>query len=82
MQVWDIVLIQCMCFNLGIKWNKSLRVSYNYDLVMGKLSGYTGGSHELSLGYSFGKSSGEEEPKEFFNDNAHATNDSLKNGSC
>jgi len=67
-----------MCFNLGIKWNKSLRVSYNYDLVMGKLSGYTGGSHELSLGYSFGKSSGEEKPKEFFNDNANATNDSLK----
>jgi len=68
-----------MCFNLGIKWNKTLRVSYNYDMVVGKLSGYTGGSHEIALGYSFGRGGAkEEEPKDLMSDNSQATNDSLK----
>jgi type IX secretion system PorP/SprF family membrane protein len=59
-------LSSAVSFNIGVKWNKALRVSYNYDLAVGKIKGYTGGSHEILLGYSFGKSGGgEKEPKDF-----------------
>lgn len=70
------------CFNIGVKWNKALRVSYNYDMAMGKLSGYTGGSHEIALGYSFGRGSGSSDgPRDLMGDNTggSANTDSLKN---
>jgi type IX secretion system PorP/SprF family membrane protein len=58
-------LSSAVSFNIGVKWNKSLRVSYNYDLAVGKIKGYTGGSHEILLGYSFGRVRAEETPKDF-----------------
>ncbi|MCD6065441.1 MAG: hypothetical protein K0S33_267 [Bacteroidetes bacterium] len=57
-------LNSAVSFNIGVKWNKALRVSYNYDLAVGKLKGYTGGSHEILLGYSFGRSGGREKIKD------------------
>lgn len=56
-------------FNLGVKWNQSLKVSYNYDLAIGKIKGYTGGCHEILLGYSFGKPSGSSTPNEDLTNN-------------
>lgn len=65
-------------FNLGVRWNNAIRISYNYDLMVGKLSGYTGGSHEFVLGYSFNNlSKADTENKEFYPQ--AAKNDSLKN---
>jgi type IX secretion system PorP/SprF family membrane protein len=34
---------------------KSLRVGYAYDLSVGALRGYSGGTHEISIGYYFNK---------------------------
>jgi type IX secretion system PorP/SprF family membrane protein len=46
--------------NLGIRINKSLRAGYAYELAVGSISTYSGGSHEIMLGYTFGKK--EEKP--------------------
>lgn len=70
-------LSSAVSFNIGLKWNKSLRVSYNYDLAIGKVKGYTGGSHEILLGYSFGKPSAGERPKDDYSTSA-TKNDSLQ----
>jgi hypothetical protein len=32
---------------------KSLRIGYGYDFSIGPLQGYSGGTHEISLGYYF-----------------------------
>lgn len=42
--------------NLGVHINKSLRAGYAYDLAIGNIASYAGGSHEIMLGYTFGKS--------------------------
>ncbi len=70
-----------LSFNLGFKWNKTLRLSYNYDVVVGKLKGYTGGSHEILLGYSFGKpGKGETKPNDAYTSNDNGSKvDSLQN---
>ena len=66
-------------FNLGLKWNHALRVSYNYDMVVGKLKGYTGGSHEIMLGYSFGRGGGSSVPANDYSSNMGSGNsDSLQ----
>jgi type IX secretion system PorP/SprF family membrane protein len=46
--------------NLGIRINQSLRAGYAYDLAIGNIASYSGGSHEILLGYTFGKK--EEKP--------------------
>jgi hypothetical protein len=33
--------------------SNGLKIGYAYDLTTSALSGYTGGSHEIYLGYSF-----------------------------
>ena len=38
---------------LGFEMLNGLRVGYAYDIIVSAMSGYTGGSHELYLGYSF-----------------------------
>lgn len=72
-------LNSAVSFNIGVKWNKALRVSYNYDLAVGKIKGYTGGAHEIMLGYSFGKSGGGEvKPKDVYNTASNGNADSLQ----
>jgi type IX secretion system PorP/SprF family membrane protein len=41
--------------NLGVRINSSLRAGYAYDLAIGNIGSYSGGSHEIMLGYTFGK---------------------------
>jgi type IX secretion system PorP/SprF family membrane protein len=41
--------------NLGVRINNSLRAGYAYDLSINRMGGYLGGSHELLLGFTFGK---------------------------
>jgi type IX secretion system PorP/SprF family membrane protein len=45
-------------FHLGYTFIEKIRVCYTYDLIIGKLRGYQGGSHELTIAFSsmvFGK---------------------------
>ena len=46
--------------NIGLRLNKTLCAGYAYDLVIGPIKTYSGGAHEIMLGYTFGK---KEEPK-------------------
>ncbi|MEW6469859.1 MAG: PorP/SprF family type IX secretion system membrane protein [Bacteroidota bacterium] len=48
--------------NLGVRLNNTLRAGYAYDLAIGSIKNYSGGSHEIFLGYTFGKK--EEEKKD------------------
>ncbi len=48
--------------NLGLRYN-ALSVGYAYDYVIGPLSTYAGGAHEILLGYTFGKKDNEEADK-------------------
>ncbi|HZG00380.1 MAG TPA: type IX secretion system membrane protein PorP/SprF [Chitinophagales bacterium] len=38
-----------------LQLTKQFRVGYSYDFTMSELSDYSGGSHEISLGYDFGR---------------------------
>jgi len=40
--------------NLGVRLNSTLRAGYAYDLAVGTIKTYSGGSHEIFLGYTFG----------------------------
>ncbi|HZL10111.1 MAG TPA: type IX secretion system membrane protein PorP/SprF [Prolixibacteraceae bacterium] len=42
-----------ICILLGFEMNNGLKIGYAYDLTTSALSGYSGGSHELYLSYSF-----------------------------
>ncbi len=37
---------------IRVEMNNGLRIAYGYDIITSALSGYTGGSHEVSLSYS------------------------------
>jgi type IX secretion system PorP/SprF family membrane protein len=41
--------------NLGVRLNNTLSAGYAYDMTIGPMNGYSGGSHEIMLGYAFGK---------------------------
>jgi type IX secretion system PorP/SprF family membrane protein len=40
--------------NLGVRLNNTLSAGYAYDLTIGPMSSYSGGAHEIMLGYTFG----------------------------
>ena len=42
-----------VCVLLGVEMSNGLKIGYAYDLITSPLSGYTGGSHEIYLSYSF-----------------------------
>ena len=48
--------------NIGFRFKKTLCAGYAYDLAVGPVKSYTGGAHEIMLGYTFGKKT-EEAPK-------------------
>jgi type IX secretion system PorP/SprF family membrane protein len=41
--------------NLGGRISTSLRAGYCYELAVGKIKSYSGGTHEIMLGFTFGK---------------------------
>jgi len=41
--------------NLGVKLNKNLTAGYSYEYVISPIGNYSGGGHEIMLGYSFMK---------------------------
>lgn len=41
--------------NLGVRLNNTLSAGYAYDLTIGPMSSYSGGAHEIMLGYTFGR---------------------------
>lgn len=43
-----------MGLTAGVKLNKSLSAGYTYELVISPVKQYSGGGHEVMLGYSFG----------------------------
>jgi type IX secretion system PorP/SprF family membrane protein len=42
-----------ICVLLGFEMNSGLKLGYAYDLTTSALAGYSGGSHEVCLSYSF-----------------------------
>jgi hypothetical protein len=69
-------------FNIGAKLNKNLIAGYTYELVVSPIGNYSGGGHEVMLGFTFGGNSGglSTEELDALNsrlDNAENTNDSL-----
>ena len=44
-----------MGMNIGFRLYKTLRAGYAYDLAIGPIKTYSGGAHEIMLGYTFGK---------------------------
>jgi type IX secretion system PorP/SprF family membrane protein len=40
--------------HVGVKINKSISAGYYYDYIIGKIGSYSGGGHEIMLGYTFG----------------------------
>lgn len=67
----------------GIKLNKCLMAGYTYELVISPVKKYSGGGHEIMLGYAFGgpKEMDETKIKELMTaiENAQIRNDSLAN---
>jgi type IX secretion system PorP/SprF family membrane protein len=47
--------------NAGFCIAKRLRVGYSYDIIIGKIGGYSGMSHEIMLNYIFGERNKKEE---------------------
>ncbi len=41
--------------NLGVKLNNNLTAGYAYEYVISPIGNFSGGGHEIMLGYSFGK---------------------------
>jgi len=71
-------------FNIGAKLNKNLIAGYTYEYVYTSLNSYSGGGHEVMLGFTFGGNNGgmSGEELDLLNqriDQAEATNDSLAN---
>lgn len=71
-------------FNIGAKLNDNLIAGYTYELVVSPIGNYSGGGHEVMLGFTFGGNSGgaSDEEIDLLNqriDNAESTNDSLAN---
>jgi type IX secretion system PorP/SprF family membrane protein len=69
-------------FNIGAKLNKNLIAGYTYELVVSPIGNYSGGGHEVMLGFTFGGNSGglSTEELDALNsrlDNAENTTDSL-----
>lgn len=44
-------------FNIGTKLNDNLTAGYTYELVVSPIGNYSGGGHEVMLGFSFGGNS-------------------------
>lgn len=67
----------------GVKLNNSLIAGYTYDLVISPVKQYSGGGHEIMLGYAFGggKQMDDSKMKELVNkiEQAQMRNDSLAN---
>lgn len=72
-------------FNIGTKLNDNLIAGYTYELVVSPIGNYSGGGHEIMLGFTFGgNSSGglsNEELEELNSklDHIQSANDSLSN---
>ncbi|MBK6526124.1 MAG: PorP/SprF family type IX secretion system membrane protein [Crocinitomicaceae bacterium] len=71
-------------FNIGAKLNKNLIAGYTYELVVSPIGNYSGGGHEVMLGFTFGGNNGglSAEELDALNsrlDNAENTTDSLAN---
>ncbi len=49
-------------FLAGVKWNDNFTLAYAYDLSIGSLQGFNGGSHEVVLNYNLNKKIGKEIP--------------------
>ena len=72
-------------FNIGAKLNQNLIAGYTYEFVLSTLGTYSGGGHEIMLGFTFGGGSGGglsagelEELNERIG-NVESSNDSLAN---
>ncbi|MBI3135224.1 MAG: PorP/SprF family type IX secretion system membrane protein [Bacteroidetes bacterium] len=71
-------------FNIGTKLNDNLIAGYTYEYVLSTLGNYSGGGHEIMLGFTFGGNSGglSTEELDLLNErieSAETTNDSLAN---
>lgn len=62
--------------HIGVKVNKSLTAGYYYDYVTSGIGSYSGGGHELMLGYTFGGKK-EEKMEEVKKDNTNLMVDSV-----
>ena len=69
-------------FNIGTKLNDNLIAGYTYEHVISPLGGYSGGGHEIMLGFTFGGKAIDTEQIDLLNekiDQTTAKNDSLAN---
>lgn len=71
-------------FNIGTKLNDNLVAGYTYELVISPIGNYSGGGHEVLLGFTFGGNSGGMSSDELDALNnrieqAESSNDSLAN---
>jgi len=69
-------------FNIGTKLNKNLIAGYTYEQVISPLGAYSGGGHEIMLGFSFGGKAVDNDELDLLNqkiDESNAKNDSLAN---
>lgn len=72
-------------FNVGTKLNNNLIAGYTYEYVLSTLGNYSGGGHEVMLGFTFGGNGGGGLSAEELNllneriESAEATSDSLAN---
>jgi type IX secretion system PorP/SprF family membrane protein len=48
----SIRLGDAIALHLGYTLYEKFRISYSYDLIIGKLRGYSGGTHEINLAFS------------------------------
>ena len=51
----DLSQLNSVVAALQIFPNENLRIGYAYDYSIGPLQGYSGGTHEISIGYFFNK---------------------------
>ncbi len=74
---------QALGLNAGIRLNKTLTAGYTYELMLSSIKKYSGGGHEIMLGYSFGgpKEMDDTKMKELMSkiEQAQFRNDSLAN---
>lgn len=71
-------------FNIGAKLNNNIIAGYTYEYVLSSIGNYSGGGHEVMLGYTFGGGNGGMNNGDLseLNDRISATeeaNDSLRN---
>jgi len=69
-------------FNIGTKLNDNLIAGYTYEHVISPMGGFSGGGHEIMLGFTFGGKAIDSEGLDLLNqriDETNAKNDSLAN---